>query len=66
MCPYLFPPGFHLYGNRKHGPGHPSRKIQRNRTQIDAALAQPPMSDNNNEIVSGSQPRNQPTFYKQS
>ena len=38
MCPDSFPPGFYWYGNRKHGPGHPSKKIQRNLTQINAAL----------------------------
>ena len=49
MCPDSFPPGFYWYGNRKHGPGHPSKKIQRNLTRINAALDQPPMSDNNPE-----------------
>ena len=49
MCPDSFPPGFYWYGNRKHGPGCPSKKIQRSLTQIKAALGQPPMSGNNHQ-----------------
>ena len=62
-----------LRGNRKHGLGHPSKKIQRN---LNAVLGQPPMignsnqskastgdiiGNNYNQIVSGSQPNDQPT-----
>ena len=49
MCPDSFPLGFYWYGNRKHGPGCPLKKIQRNLIRINAALGQPPMRDNNPE-----------------
>ena len=37
MCPELFPQGFYWYGKRKHGPGCPSKKVQK---KINANLEQ--------------------------
>ena len=38
MCPDSFPSGFYWYGNRKHGPGRPSKKIQKGLAQINTTL----------------------------
>ena len=40
MCPELFPQGFYWYGKRKHGPGCPSKKVQKKLTEINANLEQ--------------------------
>ena len=40
MCPELFPQGFYWYGKRKHGPGRPSKKVQKKLTEINASLEQ--------------------------
>ena len=40
MYPELFPQGFYWYGKRRHGPGRPSKKVQKNLTEINANLEQ--------------------------
>ena len=40
MCPELFPQGFYWYGKRRHGPGRPSKKVQKKLTEINANLEQ--------------------------
>ena len=47
MCPDSLPPGYYWYGKRKHGPGHPLKKICKKFAQRNDALGQPPISDDN-------------------
>ena len=49
MFPDSFPPGFYWYGYRKHGPGRPSKKIQKRLAQINATLGQPPINNDTSQ-----------------
>ena len=38
MCLDLFPQGVYWFGKKKHGPGHPSKRVKEKLTQIHAML----------------------------